>query len=316
MDMRTGIEEDAAKSTVQPICIVMNKASGKKGANGEGEAIRKHAAEHPHKIAVKAVAKGSNLPDTFREAVDEGHETIVAAGGDGTIVCLAETLAGSDRKMGVLPLGTFNFFARANGIPEDVEGALAALHEGKPVPMNVGEVNGKIFLNNASLGLYPAILSDRERIFKRFGRSRLVAYWSVVRTMLGFRGSRRMKVTVDGTTRRVKTPLVFVAFSAFQLETFNLEGAEHIENGEFAVFVAPDCGRWALLKFAVLLALRGMRGHKDFEMLHGRDVEIEPTDGRAKDRLIARDGEMERMTPPYRFRVRENALNVIVPKEV
>lgn len=314
MQIDSRIESEAAVRAAQPMCIIMNEGAGKKGANGETDAVRRHVSKHGDLITLKPVHKGGSLPDVCKEALDEGFQTIVAAGGDGTIVGVAECLADTGRTMGVLPLGTFNYFARANGIPLEIGPALEALHGAEPVKMHVGEVNGKIFLNNASLGLYPAILSDREKIYKRFGRSRLIAYWSVLRTLMGFSGSRLMKVTVDGTPRRVKTPLVFVAFSAFQLESFNLEGAEHVRNGEFAVFVAPDCGRWGLLKFAVLLGLRGMRRHKDFELFHGKEVVIEPADGIIRDRLIARDGEKEKMAPPYRFKVRENALNVILPK--
>jgi diacylglycerol kinase family enzyme len=296
------------------VCIVFNAGSGKKGGNGEAEQLRALAAAHPDEVELREVTQGRDIVSTCRQALENGFETIVAAGGDGTIGAVASCLADTGRRMGILPLGTFNYFARANNIPEDIGEAFALLHEGEAVPQHVGEVNGVLFLNNASLGIYPAILRERESIYRRWGRSRLAAYWSVVRTVAGFRRSSRLRVTVDGVEHRRRTPLVFVAFSEFQLDTFGLEGAEHVRRGELAVLVAPDCGRLGLLVFAVRLLARGMRRGTDFELFHGTDIGIEPSDPRRQERLIARDGEKEIMSAPFRFRVRRDALRVIVPK--
>ncbi len=296
-------------------CIIMNEGSGKKGADGAAAAVREHAAAQGDAVELRVIGDGRALADACKRAAEEGFGTVVAAGGDGTIGAVASCLAGTGITMGVVPLGTFNYFARANGIPEDPVAALALLGSGRAEPRHVAYVNGKLFLNNASVGIYPQILASREAIYRRWGRSRVAAYWSVIRTVAGFRRARRMKVTVDGRAWRMRTPLVFAAFNAYQLETFGIDGAERIRNGEFAVLVAPDCGRFGLLRFATLLLLRGMRRGKDFELLHGREVEIDNADGRRDDRLIARDGEKERMPPPFRLTIAENALGVIVPAD-
>lgn len=294
-------------------CIVMNAGSGRKGANGAAEAVRGYVADRAERVELRTVEPGQDIAAICRSAVESGFGTVVAAGGDGTIGGVAACLAGSGRRMGVVPLGTFNYFARANGIPEDPAEALAALDAGRVEPRHAAYVNGKLFLNNASVGIYPQILASREAIYRRWGRSRIAAYWSVIKTVGGFRRSRRMKVTVDGRMMRVKTPLVFVAFNAYQLDIFGIEGADRIRDGEFAVLVAPDCGRLGLLRFAALLLLRGMRRGKDFELLHGSEVEIDNADGRHDDRLIARDGEKEWMEPPLRLTIDRDALQLVVP---
>ncbi len=294
-------------------CIIMNDSAGRKGADGQAAAVRAFVEARGDRIALREFEDGSELPDLCQQALDDGFQTIIAAGGDGTVGAIAACVSGTDRRMGILPLGTFNYFARSLGIPTEIDAALAVLDGGEVRKVTAGEVNGALFLNNASLGVYPEILREREDTYRRWGRSRLAAYWSVLRTVLGFRRSRRLKVTVDGETRRIQTPLVFVAMSAYQLEEFGLEGADEVRQGKFAVFVAPDTGRLGLLKFAFLLAIRGMRRGVDFELLHGTEVIIEPTDKRDRDRLIARDGEKERMTPPLKFRVLAETLTVLVP---
>ena len=299
--------------TEPSLCIILNAASGKRGTTGMPERVRAWAADHG--ATLLEAGTGGDLPRLCAQASRGGFSTIVAAGGDGTIGAVAETVAGTRARLGVLPMGTFNYFARAHGIPLDIDAALDVLTGGTDRDVPVAEVNGKLILNNASLGLYPAILREREAIYRRWGRSRIAAYWSVLSTVAGFRGSRRMRVTVDGRPSRVKSPMVFVAISAFQLDRFGLSGADHVQAGEMAVFVAPDCSRAQLALFALRLALRGLRDGRDFDLLTGREVTITPSDDRTRPRLVARDGERAAMDPPFRFRVRPEPLRLLVPKD-
>ncbi|SES05257.1 Diacylglycerol kinase family enzyme [Tranquillimonas rosea] len=298
--------------TEQPrLCILMNPGSGKQGGrSGMDDHVRAFAEERPH-VTLREPAEGESLGDVAREVVAGGYDIVVAAGGDGTIGAVASALlqAGGETRLGILPMGTFNFFARSLGIPMDIDEALQVLVTGEAMPMSIGEVNGVPFLNNASLGIYPAILERREKVYRRWGRSRLAAYWSVLLTLAGFRRARTLRVSVDGVERRRRTPLVFVANSAYQLQEYDLDGASYIREGHFAVFLAPDVGRLGLMKFAVLLLGRSVRKHRDIEVLHGRKIEISGPGSR----LVARDGEREKMTPPFRFVRHEDALRVIAP---
>ena len=106
------------------------------------------------------------------EAARSDAEVIVAAGGDGTIDGIASVLADTGKILGVLPLGTFNLFANRLNIPLDLEAALHTAVNGRVAEINVGEVNGRVFLSRSSVGLYPFALRHREEMFRRFGRSR------------------------------------------------------------------------------------------------------------------------------------------------
>ncbi len=290
--------------------VILNADSGDGDHGASPEAIEKLFNERGCAARIRPLRAGDNIADAVSKAIASGAKCVVAAGGDGTICGTAGTLVGTGVELGVIPLGTFNFFARGFGIPQSVEEAVDAVCFGTSRPINLGSVNGAVFLNNASLGLYASILARREGIYRKWGRSRLAAYWSVLATMATVHRPLTMRITIDGEVRRDKSPMIFVATSAYQLDEFGIEGADAIRSGEFAVLLAPNCGRFRLIGKALLIALRGVREGRDFTLLTGKNVVVETHRSSA---LVARDGERERMTPPFTFRLLEGAIELRVP---
>ncbi|AXQ95056.1 diacylglycerol kinase [Cereibacter azotoformans] len=293
------------------ICVVMNAGSGK----GE-DADRVRAAFEAQQVPVhlELVEDGSRLASVAAEAVNRGFGTIVAAGGDGTICAVAAAMAGSGRRMGILPLGTFNYFARSLLLPQELEAAVAVICAGRTAPIRIATVNDEVFLNNASLGVYPAILETREEIYKRWGRSRALAYWSVLKVLARMGRPLRLRVRAGGEERVVRSPLVFVVNNAFQLEQMNLDGAERVAAGDLVVFIAPNTGRLGMFRNAVALALGYASVDQNYMMMSGPHVEIDLPQGHRRVWHVARDGERERMVPPFDLRAIEGALEVTVPE--
>lgn len=293
-----------------PVVVLANAGSGKKAA-ARIEALLQPLRDSGLEVTVRLIRDGRHLPDEARQARNGGYATVIAAGGDGTICSVATELAGSGIAMGIIPLGTFNFFARSLGLPNEPGPALAALMTGGLREVSAGEVNGKLFLNNASLGLYPALLESREAAYARFGRSRLSAYWSALRTLATYDRPSRLRVTVDGKTNHHRSPVVFVAHNAYQLEQYGMQdGVELIRQGKLAIYIAPELRRWQVLGFALRMFLRTARPYRDFTLEAGTELVIET---RARRRTIARDGERDRMAAPFTFRRLPGALKVIVP---
>jgi diacylglycerol kinase family enzyme len=303
-------QHDALSTRSADICVIANRASGRKRADLRAE-IEAAAARHPGRVALRLVSRRQDPGEVAAAAAAEGFETLVAAGGDGTISAVAGAAHDAGCRLGVIPTGTFNFFARGLGLPMEVGPALDLIASGATREIEVGDVDGKLFLNNASLGLYPAILAEREGIYRRWGRSRLAAHWSVLMTMMQFHRPMSLRVEIDGREVARRTPLAFVARSAHQLEVMGLEGADDVRDGRFALFLAPEAGRWGLLLFAIRLAWQSMERGRDFEYHTGRRIVIET---RAKHRLVARDGERDRMPSPFVFRMRERPLRVAAPE--
>ena len=292
------------------ICVVMNTGAGR----GEDVArVRTAFAAQGVAVALDPVQDGARIEATARRAVVHGFATVVAAGGDGTICAVASALAGTGRRMGILPLGTFNYFARSLALPADLDGAVAVVASGRTAPIRIASVNGQVFLNNASLGVYPAILKTREEIYGRWGRSRLAAYWSVLKVLARMGRPLKMRLRVGAEERLLRSPLVFVVNNAFQLEQMNLAGADRVVAGDLVVFIAPDTGRLGMLRNAAALALGFASVDQNYMMLSAPRIEIDLPTGRSRFWHVARDGERERMTPPLKLRAIADALEVTVP---
>lgn len=251
-----------------------------------------------------------DLGALVKRLVDGGARTIVSAGGDGTTMAVAQALLGSPAALAVLPLGTFNYFARGLGLPEDPTAAARAILGGSRHEISVGMVGDQLFLNNASLGVYPAILKERETVYRRWGRHRLMAHWSVVKTFLRFQRPMKMRLIADGKETICRTPLLFVARSAYQLDLFGLSGQSAIRNDRFAVLIGRASSRAKLFKIAWRLVFRCMKEGRDYDLISARELVVETSRPRT---LVAFDGEKSRNRSPFTFKMAEEALTVILP---
>ena len=259
---------------------------------------------------VRVIRKGTDAYRETARALQSGVRTIIAAGGDGTVSAVAFHLAGTDRQLGILPLGTFNYVAREFGIPLAVGDAIRVIVEGTEKIVDVGDVNGRPFLNTAGLGGYVKIVRCRERVFHSWGRSRMAAYWVILRSLFALRRSLTLKVTVDGQVWRYRTPMAFIAKSAYQLEQYSLGGSACISRRQLALFVAPDCDRWELMRLAFGLALGQLRPERDFALHCGDDILVETSQ---RHRHVICDGELQRLRAPFHFSLRKDALRILAP---
>jgi len=299
-------------ANAQPrICVLMNAGSGKGDAAQQRDRIEGAFADAGARAEIRKLGKGSDIENMAKTAVADGFDVIVAAGGDGTIAGIAGALCGSGAAMGIIPLGTFNYFARSLDIPQDEAEAAKLIISGVPRAVRVGSINGRTFLNNASLGAYPAILRTREETYRKWGRSRVAAYWSVLVTLATLRKPLRLEIESEGHHSTHRTPLAFAVNNAFQLRQMGLEGEEHIAKGKLALFVAPDTGRWGMFKNALALAVGRAQRDVQFQLIAGHRITIE---AKRSPRDVACDGERARMRAPYTLEAIEGDLTVIVPQ--
>ena len=237
------------------------------------------------------------------------HTAVVAVGGDGTLNAVAQAAHAEGCAMGVLPQGTFNYFARTHGIPADLAQALQALLAAVPVAVQLGQVNERLFLVNASLGLYPDLLQDREAYKARFGRSRLVALGAALATVLGQHRRLRLRIEIGGKLRDVSTTTLFVGNNRLQLEQVGLPLAPMLDEGCIAAVVLQRLGTWALLG---LLARGAMGTLGESAMLESFSCQRLVVRSRlawaGRSVKVAFDGEVDRMRLPLVFRVADRAL--------
>ena len=292
------------------VCVVMNKGSGRENDEAFRQTIKDALASKCAELSIRPTTRGSDLTGMARDAVSEGFDLILACGGDGTQSAVAGALAGTDAIMGVLPGGTFNYFARDMGVGETIDEALETIANGRPSQIDVGQVENLVFLNNVSLGAYPHILKTRESIYKRWGRSRIAAYWSVLVALRRLRHPMHLTARVDGETRDFTTALVFVGRSAYQLDKFGLEGADAIRQGKFAVLIAKARKPLPLMRSAFRLAFGFPAKNSDFDLIETDELTIET---RKRRLLVAHDGEKTVLANPFRMKVWHQGLRVLLP---
>ena len=304
----------AAKSG--PLFVVLNAASGHKDTDAErqvladvftdaGRAFEFLQFDDPASIA-RVSAKAVAL------AQDKGG-VVVAAGGDGTINAVAAAVLRSGCPFGVLPQGTFNYFGRTHAIPQDARAAACALLGASVSPVTVGQVNGRVFLVNASLGLYPQLLEDREAWKQQFGRSRMVAFASGLVTLLKARGQLKLDIELAGQTSALRTPTLFIGNNYLQLSQVGIDEAhaQAVNRGALTGIAVRPIGTLALLG----LLARGVIGRLgDADNINSFSFRKLKVTMRGKRLVkVATDGEITWMTPPLIFEVADTPLLLMVP---
>ena len=253
---------------------------------------------------------GKDFAPCAADQVKRGAELVIAAGGDGTMSAAAGALAGSKAAMGVLPLGTLNHFARDLGIPLNLTKAAGIIAAGRRHRVDLAEVNGHCFVNNASIGLYPLMVVDRVAQRQRRGRSkRLAMLVASLRTMARFH-ARRLKLSADGEETRVDTPMLFVGNNHYSLSIPGAGRRESLDGGELSVMVMRSKSLPGFLA-ATGRALLGLSRTDDMVRLDGvRELKV---DSQRSHLTLAMDGETVALAPPLTFRIRPRALTVIAP---
>ena len=261
---------------------------------------------------VSVARNGPELLKLARRAVRNDYQTIVAGGGDGTVSAVAGVLAGTRKTLGVLPLGTLNHFAKDLQLPLDLDGAMETIMAGRTVQVDVGEVNGRTFINNSSLGLYPRIVKEREKQ-QQLGWGKWPAFvWAAI-TVLRRYPLLNVRLSLDGKQLARRTPFVFIGNNEYEMEGFNIGRRACLDKGELSLYITHRTGRLGLLRLAVRALLGGLRNERDFTALRTREIWIETRHRRLH---VAFDGETTIMVPPLHYRVRPGALRVIVPAPV
>jgi diacylglycerol kinase family enzyme len=300
-----------------PLFVVFNLGSGAGDAEGARLAIEQACATAGRELHLLHIDDPSRLATVARDAVQRAqaaHGVVVAAGGDGTLSAVAQAVLGSGCAFGVLPQGTFNYFGRTHGIPQDTAQAMQLLLHAPVQPVQVGLVNDRVFLVNASVGLYPRLLEEREGWKSRFGRSRLVAFGAGMATLLRGYRSLRLQIEVQGQTRRVRTPTLFVGNNALQLEQLGFPHAQEVEQGMLAAIVLRPVGRPTML-WLMLRGAFGRLGDAD-QVLSIACTRLKAGLGwpqTARSIKVATDGEVLRLPLPLLFRVAPEVMWLIRP---
>jgi diacylglycerol kinase family enzyme len=245
----------------------------------------------------------AELRDEVRAAIGGGVDFVGVAGGDGTIRCAAAVLAGTGVALLPIPEGTRNHFAHDVGI-HDLDAAAAAAATGVTKRVDTALVNGEVFVNNSSIGLYPRMVRVREanehRLPKRVAQ--LVAAWHQIRRGIP------LVAEVDG--RRVRAWVVFVGNGTYGEGVFDLTGRETLDGGTLDLCVVRADRPLARLRTAGA-ALAGRLSRSPLVERSSVTACTVMLDRPNAD--VALDGEIERLAPPLRYESSPGSLVVLAP---
>jgi diacylglycerol kinase family enzyme len=252
---------------------------------------------------------GRRLTEVARDAARR-YDAVVAGGGDGTLSSVAAGITGTDTPLGVLPLGTLNHFAKDLAIPLTLEDAVAVIGRGRVARVDVGDVNGRIFLNNSSIGLYPHAAEHRDEQRVRFGRRRWAATAIAAIAVLKRYPLLSVRITSGEGSIADRTPFVFVGNNHYEIRGFGLYDRRSLAGGELCVYASSRTSRIGILKLALRAFFGRLQQARDLHALCVSEVQVATPKRTVR---VALDGEVVRLAPPLHYRSRPGALSVYVP---
>ena len=287
------------------IAVILNGRSGSGAAVASVRRIRELCDEAGREVLV-TTASGKGIERAARAAVEGGCDMLVAGGGDGTIGTVAGIAAKAGLPFGVLPLGTRNHFARDLGLPLDLDGAIQVILAGETRTVDLGEVNGRIFINNSSIGVYPRLVRMRERL-RKYGLAKWTAALWALLAVLRRHPFMAVRITADGETMVRRTPFVFIGNNEYRMEGLSAARRESLNDGLLALYVMNASGRRSLLWLGWQI-LRGRTADlAELERFSVAEAEIEL---RRSATHVALDGELLTVRGALTYRVLPEALEV------
>ncbi len=292
----------------RPIPVILNTGAGS-ASEGDDPAARIREAFAAAGLEIRLMP-GQDVSLLARRAVREGHDVVVAAGGDGTVNAVAAQVAGTKSALAVVPMGTLNHFARDAGIPLDIEGAVRTIAANHRSRVDVGVVNGRIFVNNSSIGLYPTLVIRRENRRRRQGSGKWTALFWASLTVLRKHPMLDLALKANGSVTHQRTPLVFIGNNEYMIEGPQAGRRNGMQDGKLAIYVTRRHGRRGLVALGLRSMFGSLRDALDLEAFTTTDMTIA---SRRRHLAVATDGEVSIMETPLRYENRPAALEVVVP---
>lgn len=298
----------ARGETPSKMAIIINAGSGSVENADLATQIRERFSAHGIEPQLCLCAQGEEIRRHAEEALHQGCNVVVAGGGDGTISTIASVVAGSNASLGVLPLGTLNHFAKDLGLPLDLDAAIAVIADGHAILVDIAEVNGRTFINNSSLGLYPTIVRHREE-HQRLGSSKWWAFFKGMLTALGRYPLLQVRLYSKETQIVRRTPFVFIGNNEYEIHGLNIGTRARIDSGQLSVYMTRGISRLGLLRLALRGLVGRLRDAYDFDAISTDELQVNLHRHSVR---VALDGEVVVMTSPLRYRCRKQELRVIV----
>ncbi len=254
---------------------------------------------------------GEDISKVIKSKLNSSIDAIAAAGGDGTVSAVANCLISShsDLPLAVLPAGTLNHFAKDLKLPLDLKASAEVISKGKITKIDAGEVNGKIFINNSSIGFYPKVVKKRLQN-QKLGGSKWTAMGNAI--LNAFNKFPLLEVIVESEEEKIncKTPFVFIGNNEYYFDILNLGTRDKLDQGYLSLYYPSSSDKYSMFRFAFLALINKLHQPKDFSIVFTKEASLNINKSRIEAAL---DGELFTFTPPLKYKIIPKCLNVIVP---
>ncbi|HEX7831426.1 MAG TPA: diacylglycerol kinase family protein [Thermoanaerobaculia bacterium] len=287
--------------------LFLNRNSGVLGADAT-EAFAESA--RARGLEVLDIASGIDCGAEIRDRLARGVRLFIAAGGDGTVHHVLQPLVNSEATLGVIPLGTYNHFAKDAGIPLDPQEALEVALNGTTREVDTARINERFFANNVSIGLYPEVVARREEHGRDYPRwkARLYAFYTTLRRF------PHVTVTVETAHRRelIRTHVFMVSNNRYELERVGIEAPRTtLEEGSLSVYWLPHASRWKLTRYAARYLAGRVRTIPGYRSFRTTRMRIDMSRSQVK---VGVDGELFELPTPLTITSVPRSLVVRVPR--
>ena len=295
-----------------PLALFLNASAG----SGEADELlelweRKIPEERKAPMfVVRDITQYSELLDQALEFCKSSHASLIVAGGDGSFNGVLTRPESKEITLGLIPTGTFNFFARSHGIPEDPETAIEFILAATPVTLALAYVNERPFIVSVSIGVHPKIIAEREIHTRYVGRTRFAAWLSGIWTIL--RARHLTKATLHTATwrRQIITPVLLVNFNSAQL--LGLDSRFQHQPHKLAMLRLKQTSYWGIFAFL----FRALSGRVlDEGSLQCEYVEELVVDTPRSPERVALDGELVYCKSPMKFRVEKHGFSCLLQSQ-
>ncbi|MBS3886947.1 MAG: diacylglycerol kinase family lipid kinase [Dethiobacter sp.] len=259
----------------------------------------------PYRVAFSQ--DGDDVERLSRRAAAEPGAVVVGVGGDGTLSRIADALVGTDAVLGIIPAGTGNDFARSFRIPVSPVEACAVLLRGLTVPLDVGRMNGRMFLNVVGAGLDAAVVVDANRLFKRFAGS--LGYFLALLKQLIFFQPMEMEIRLDDNIYRTKAWFVTVANACYYGSGMKVAPMADPQDGLADIVVVENIHRLQFLRLFPLVYSGRHVAHSAVKLFRGAQVTVVSK----KPLFVHADGDLYGTTP-LAIVMERHAVRLKVPK--
>ncbi len=247
----------------------------------------------------------------LKQLKEYGPDLAVAAGGDGTVGALVNSFPTEDKPIAIIPCGTFNHFATDAGIPLKLSDAVHAVFSGTQVKVDAAALNGRRFINNSSIGLYPHSVEVRENLEKKYGHNRwLFLFLAFLRIFTRF-PLYKITLRINGREEHHAVSSLFVGNNKYEVDLLKFGSRESLRDGKLSLYFSKCRHRRRFIKSAFFLVLGKLEKTEHLEFTLAEKIDLNTTQKRVK---ASTDGEVIKLNPPLSYESLPGAVKIVLPQ--